>query len=74
MSSIEQTTFDERYHEFLDSVSGMSFIGKQAERLYEAKEYEKLERFINEVESKLAIEHFYNNDLIPHNDEVGDIF
>lgn len=74
MSSTEQVTFDERYFEFLESVSGMSHIGGQAERLYKAGEYEKLETYMRSVENQLSVEHFHNYDLLPKSQEMPDVY
>lgn len=78
MSNSKQTIFEERYYDFLESVSGMSHIAGQAERLFNAREYEKLERFMREVDAQLGLEDLYGANIVPSHDimerEMPDVF
>lgn len=69
MSNFEYDVFSERVMEFIENTQGMSYIPKRADELYKNREWQELETFMREVESNMAIEDFYNRELIPKSEE-----
>lgn len=69
MSNFEFDVFSERVMEFIENTQGMSYIPKRADELYKNREWQELETFMREVESNMAIEDFYNRELIPKSEE-----
>lgn len=69
MSNFEFDVFSERVMEFIENTQGMSYIPKRAGELYKNREWQELETFMREVESNMAIEDFYNRELIPKSEE-----
>lgn len=67
MSAVDMT-FDEQVKDFIEDHEGMSFIAKQARTLYEDKDFERLERFMSDVNGAESAQHFYDNDILGERD------